>query len=215
MKKTLIAQAAQHQELAQAHPALLEDCQVLAPGQPLPALAPGHLLIDLCYEQHPQLLPQYLALQGVTVVLGNLLTPLYKQVAQAGVPVLCQLYGLNALPGALGRSAWEMCAFADHPQQLPVPMAVHWVADEAGLVTPRVLAMIINEAYYMLQEGTADAQAIDTAMLLGVNYPKGPLAWAQEIGPGYVARLLMALNQETGQEKYAPCRLLRREAYPA
>ncbi|MBX3102109.1 MAG: 3-hydroxyacyl-CoA dehydrogenase [Bacteroidetes bacterium] len=209
MKKYVCAHDWQREALMQVHQPALAHAELLPADEMPEVLSPGDLLLDLAYEAHPQRLPHYLGLAGVQVVLGNLLHPLYMQVAAAGVAVQCQLYGINALPRALERTGWEVCAYGTAPQTLPLSAPLHWVADQVGLVTPRVLAMIINEAYYMLQEGTADAQAIDTAMLLGVNYPQGPLAWAQEIGPAYVARLLMALHRETGLEKYAPCRLLK------
>ena len=57
------------------------------------------------------------------------------------------------------------------------------VADTPGLVAARLLACLINEAAFTLQEGVATAEAIDTAVKLGLNYPFGPLEWADAIGP--------------------------------
>jgi 3-hydroxybutyryl-CoA dehydrogenase len=70
--------------------------------------------------------------------------------------------------------------------------------------------MIINEAAYLLQEKGATQSGIDTAMLLGVNYPKGPLAWADEIGLELVVKTLQGIRQETGDERYKVCPLLLR-----
>lgn len=212
MKKYIVATPAQQNELMAHHPQVAEGATWLDAAHEVVA-QPGDWVLDLAYEAYPYRLTDYLQLEGTTVILANVLEGLSQQAWTYGVPVQCRLYGLNALPGFLALPLWEM---AKQNPTLPDPEGlppVQWVADEPGLVTPRVLAMIINEAYYMLQEGTADRAAIDTAMRLGVNYPKGPLAWADEIGPGYIARLLMGLQKATGSDKYAPCRLLRQALY--
>jgi 3-hydroxybutyryl-CoA dehydrogenase len=87
------------------------------------------------------------------------------------------------------------------------------VSDVVGMVTPRVLAMLINEAAFTLQEGIATASDIDTAMKLGTNYPFGPLEWADMIGIDLVLSLLDALYTEYKQERYRACPLLRRFVY--
>ncbi|MCE3007070.1 MAG: 3-hydroxyacyl-CoA dehydrogenase family protein [Bacteroidetes bacterium] len=210
MKKYLIATQAQQQYLATAHPGILAGTHCLATDAQLIPEA-GDWVLDLSYEQHPHRLAGYLPVAGATILLGNVLHSLGEQVHRLGIPARCQLYGVNHLPGFLALPAWELCKLQP---EAPAPAHVppyQQVADEVGLVTPRVLAMIINEAYYLLQEETASAEDIDAAMKLGVNYPKGPLAWAQEIGPGYIAELLIRLQRATGQEKYSPCRLLRQQ----
>ena len=56
------------------------------------------------------------------------------------------------------------------------------VKDEIGLVTMRILAMIINEAAKTLEEGTATKEDIDRGMELGTGYPRGPLKWCDKVG---------------------------------
>lgn len=85
------------------------------------------------------------------------------------------------------------------------------VDDRVGLVTPRVIAMIINEAYYTVQEGTALRDDIDLAMRLGTNYPFGPFEWCTKIGVGNVYQLLEALYADTKDERYKICPLLKKE----
>ena len=68
------------------------------------------------------------------------------------------------------------------------------VPNEPGFITPRILAMIINEAYYALGEGVSDRSEIDTAMKLGTNYPHGPFEWAEIIGIEKIYALLMKLS---------------------
>jgi 3-hydroxybutyryl-CoA dehydrogenase len=84
------------------------------------------------------------------------------------------------------------------------------VSDGAGLVSARILAPIINEAAFSLMEGVATAQDIDTAVRLGVNYPHGPLEWADLIGVDLVYSIIRALHAEQGDDRYRPCPLLRK-----
>lgn len=86
------------------------------------------------------------------------------------------------------------------------------VADSVGLVTPRIICMIINEAYYTVEEGTATRADVDLAMKLGTNYPYGPFEWGQKIGLGNVYDLLAAVHEATNDERYLICPLLRQEA---
>lgn len=82
------------------------------------------------------------------------------------------------------------------------------VTDQAGMVTPRVICMIINEAFYTLEEGTATKEDIDLAMKLGTNYPFGPFEWASRIGLQNVLSVLEAVYRETRDERYRVCPLL-------
>jgi 3-hydroxybutyryl-CoA dehydrogenase len=62
------------------------------------------------------------------------------------------------------------------------------IADYPGLLVWRTVAMLVNEALDALQKGVASAEDIDTAMRLGVNYPRGPLAWGESLaGAGAAA----------------------------
>jgi 3-hydroxybutyryl-CoA dehydrogenase len=72
--------------------------------------------------------------------------------------------------------------------------------------------MVINEAYYTLEEGTAQRDDIDLAMKLGTNYPFGPFEWAKRIGIRHIVNLLDAVYQATKDERYKVCALLRGEA---
>ncbi len=87
----------------------------------------------------------------------------------------------------------------------------YFVEDRVGMVTPRVIAMIINEAYFTVQEGTASRDDIDKGMKLGTNYPYGPFEWLKEIGTIDVYELLEALYEDTRDERYKVCPLLKRE----
>lgn len=86
------------------------------------------------------------------------------------------------------------------------------IADYPGLLVWRTVAMLANEALDAVQKGVANADDIDTAMRLGVNYPRGPLAWGESLGWGRVLRLLENLQQHYGEERYRPSALLRQKA---
>jgi 3-hydroxybutyryl-CoA dehydrogenase len=84
------------------------------------------------------------------------------------------------------------------------------VKDTPGLTFPRILSLIINEAARSLEEGVASAEEIDVAMRLGVNYPQGPLKWADQIGLDEVLAVLEGLQRETGDDRYRPATLLKK-----
>jgi 3-hydroxybutyryl-CoA dehydrogenase len=89
---------------------------------------------------------------------------------------------------------------------------VEWVNDAPGLVLERILAQLVNEAYFAVGEGVASAEDVDTAMRLGFNYPRGPFEWADAIGPVRVVSVLDALRSELGEERYRAAPSLRRAA---
>jgi 3-hydroxybutyryl-CoA dehydrogenase len=79
-------------------------------------------------------------------------------------------------------------------------------------VLPRIVCQVINECAFALGEGVGSAQDIDAGMVLGMNYPRGPLAWADAIGLEHVAAALDALWEEYREERYRPAPALRRLA---
>lgn len=77
------------------------------------------------------------------------------------------------------------------------------------LIFRRILSMLINQAADALYLRIASAHDIDTAMTLGVNYPKGLLAWADELGIPETVKWLSALQDFYGEERYRPSPLLK------
>ena len=84
---------------------------------------------------------------------------------------------------------------------------------ELGMrIMRRVLAMLINEAADAVHFRIASAEDVDLAMTKGVNYPKGLLAWADELGAKTVYDWLVALHEEYGEDRYRPSPLLKKLA---
>jgi len=81
-----------------------------------------------------------------------------------------------------------------------------------GFIYPRTLALIINEAYFSIQENLAKPNDIDTAMKFGVNYPLGPFEWSKIIGPDKICILLNELEKKTGKSRYKTSPFLYKEA---
>lgn len=84
------------------------------------------------------------------------------------------------------------------------------VTDAPLFVVNRILMSMINEAIFVLYEGTATAEDIDKAMLLGANLPMGPLALADLIGLDTVLMIMETMLCETGDSKYRICPLLKK-----
>ena len=125
--------------------------------------------------------------------------------------------GFNGMPTFLNRELLEISVLDQ--EQLPgveklctsLHTAFRIVDDRVGLVSGRIVAMVINEAYYAAQEGIASRDDIDKAMRLGTNYPWGPFEWAERIGLAYVYELIESLYRDTHDERYKVCPLLKKE----
>lgn len=137
----------------------------------------------------------------------------------AGIPSLKNslLVGFNALPTFINRSLCEV-SLKDKINETRLQEIMHtlgWTAklvdDRVGMVTPRLVYMIINEAYYTVQEGTASKEDIDSGMKLGTNYPMGPFEWCEKTDIRNVYEVLDAVYNDTRDERYKICPLLKTE----
>jgi 3-hydroxybutyryl-CoA dehydrogenase len=90
--------------------------------------------------------------------------------------------------------------------------AISRIDDVAGLVVMRTVAMLVNEAVEAAMQGIATPADIDLAMQKGVNYPRGLLAWGDEIGAGRVGAVLANLGASYGEDRYRPSPRLARAA---
>jgi len=138
--------------------------------------------------------------------------------AAADIHTRHRVVGFGALPPLqkgqpveLAATPWTEQAALDQAADLfrTVGLEPVVVPDGPGLVFPRILCMIINEAAFALMEGVASAEDIDTAMKLGTNYPLGPLEWADRIGLDQILAVLEGLQAEYGDDQYRAAPLLR------
>jgi 3-hydroxybutyryl-CoA dehydrogenase len=90
--------------------------------------------------------------------------------------------------------------------------AVTEVDDIPGMIVLRTVAMLANEAADAVNQGVCSAADCDLAMRKGVNYPLGPLEWADKLGIGRIVRALDYIRDAYGEERYRVSPLLRRKA---
>ena len=122
---------------------------------------------------------------------------------------------INGWNSFLSRNTWEVAGeITDSLKQVFSALGRHVipVADEVGLVSARVVAMIINEAYFALEDKISSKQEIDVAMKLGTNYPYGPFEWSDLIGVDKILALLEKLSVH--DKRYLPAGLLKSAANP-
>ena len=88
---------------------------------------------------------------------------------------------------------------------------VSLIDDIAGMCLMRTVCMLANEGADAVNQQVCDAEAVDIAMQGGVNYPMGPLAWADKIGLDRVLEVLDNLSQNYGEDRYRPSPLIIRK----
>ena len=173
------------------------------------------VIFDLNFDDDPSNLPVYAAMRGKAVFVNAVKLSLAEAMYATGSKIKCMLFGINALPTFLTQSKWELSLYRRFEMpELEKLMKVFGidflpVEDRVGLVKPRIIFMIINEACYTLQEGTASIEDIDMAMKLGTNYPFGPFEWCDRIGITSIFETLAAIYEDTKDERYKICPLLK------
>lgn len=87
------------------------------------------------------------------------------------------------------------------------------IDDSPGMIAMRTICMLANEGADAVQKGVANPAGVDDAMLKGVNYPLGPLAWADRLGAATVVTVLDNMARTYGEDRYRAVPGLRRMAY--
>ena len=87
--------------------------------------------------------------------------------------------------------------------------AFQFVPDVPGMISARIIAMIINEAYYTFEDDVSTKKEIDIAMKLGTNYPFGPFEWSEKIGLKNIYNLLLQLSKT--DSRYTISKSLQKE----
>jgi 3-hydroxybutyryl-CoA dehydrogenase len=122
------------------------------------------------------------------------------------------VYRINGWAGFLNRPVWEVAGTANEEMETlfnTLNIKTNFVKDEPGFISARIIAMIINEAYFAVEDNVSSKAEIDTAMKLGTNYPYGPFEWAELIGSLNVLALLKKLYET--DSRYRPAQLLTKE----
>lgn len=171
-------------------------------------------LFDLEFDSDPERIVEYGSFANKTFVLSSAKVQLEAVLAEYAIAFDSQLIGMNAIPTFIDRDLAEIC-YGDQVSNEAFFVNLGWkaktVESRVGLVTPRIIFMIVNEAYYTVQEGTASKEDIDLGMKLGTAYPKGPFQWCEDVGIDHVYETLEAMYFDTGDERYKICPMLRTE----
>lgn len=157
---------------------------------------------DLAFEYDHERLAHYNIIKNKTVFLSSI---------QWTTEILGKNFiRINGWPGMLKRELIEI-AIGNENKKAEVEKvftALNWewqlVPDVPGMITPRILAMIINEAWYTYGEHISTKEEIDIAMRLGTNYPLGPFEWGDLIGLRKLHSLLKTLERTDSRYTIAP-----------
>jgi 3-hydroxybutyryl-CoA dehydrogenase len=173
-------------------------------------------IFDLNFDDNGQSwFLNYEDLRNTPVFVSAVKNSLAQMVFDDNANIQFPLFGINSIETFLNRNLLEVSMLNASNEQLlkDTLNKLNWdyklVKDRVGMVTPRVVCMIINEACYTLQEGTATMADIDISMKLGTNYPFGPFEWADKIGIKNVYEILNNLYIDTKDERYKICPLLK------
>jgi 3-hydroxybutyryl-CoA dehydrogenase len=117
---------------------------------------------------------------------------------------------INAWNGFLQRELIEIATATENIKEKAASLVntlgwkFIWAPDIPGMITARVISMIINEAYFALGDNISTKEEIDIAMKLGTNYPYGPFEWGEKIGLRRIYSLLKKLNEKDRRYDIAP-----------
>ena len=170
-------------------PELIVDATVPAPASDLGLAPDGPPLLALCADRS-------LAARGQPAACGfHLLPPLTET----------RLAELTRLPSTDAAAAEDAERFFG-----ALGLHVEWVEDAPGLVLGRIVCQLVNEAAFAVGEGIGSADDVDAGLTLGLNHPRGPVAWGRAIGLDAVLATIDGLFEERREERYRAAPLLRR-----
>jgi 3-hydroxybutyryl-CoA dehydrogenase len=164
--------------------------------------------IDLLFQPGTERINKLKKLQPAIIIVNSVMTTLDE------LPE--KFIRINGWPTFLKRRVVESsCSHDDLKNQAKIIFSTfnkiaEWVPDVPGFITARVISMIINEAYFTLDEKVSSKKEIDIAMKLGTNYPYGPFEWSEKTGLKNVYELLSMLS--ITHARYEPAALLKKEA---
>jgi 3-hydroxybutyryl-CoA dehydrogenase len=195
--------------------------QVLARVEPTDELVPADLLIEAVVEdaevkedlfrRADALLPEgaVLASNTSSIPISSLAAATSRPERVIGMHFFNPVPVMSLVEVVRGRDTSDETAEAivELARELGKTPAV--ANDFPGFVSNRILMPFINEAVWALHDGVAEPEAIDTIAKLGFNHPLGPLALADLIGLDTCVAIMEVLQEGLGDDRYAPCPLLR------
>lgn len=179
------------------------------------ALREFDVVFALDMDDKPEHLINYKYLNGI-LICGAVKRSVADIMCHYGKSFKGTIAGMNTLPTFIKRPVAEVSLFNSEHKSIIEELfnKLEWdlqiVDDRVGMVTPRIVLMIINEAFYTVQEGTASKEDIDAGMKLGTNYPMGPFEWCEKIGIPNVYSTLEAIYNDTKDERYKICPMLKK-----
>ena len=203
MKIAISASAERFAEIQAALPAQEFELLNLEKDQEGLLNADALFILDKQYSQ----IPEAIAIPVFIHELCNVNDTIFKRE---------NVYRINFWPGFETNDGWEVNKPpGESARSVFDSLEKKWISspDIPGLISARVIAMIINEAYFAMEDGVSSAKEIDTAMKLGTNYPYGPIEWAEKIGKTEILNLLQSM--EKNDLKHQPATLLIQQANQA
>ncbi len=179
--------------LDRAAPELVVDASAPTPAADVAAAALG-----VGVDGPPTLLlcaDRSLAAHGQPAAVGFHLLPPLREVG------LVELTRLRSTPDANAEAAEDFFG--------TLGLAVEWVGGAPGLVLGRIVCQLVNEAAFAVGEGVGSAEDVDAGLTLGLNHPRGPVAWGTAIGLEQVLATIDGLWDERREERYRAAPLMR------
>lgn len=174
------------------------------------SLPASYVIFDLAFEPSPERI-EILSSFNKPVLINSVTNTL------KGLGLPDNFFRINAWPGFLQRELTEVAIGYESQAEMikTIFQLLQWpfqiVPDTPGLISARIIAMIVNEAYFALGEDISSKQEIDTAMKLGTNYPFGPFEWSEKIGLKNIYTVLQKLQMKSNRYTIAP--LLEKEVH--
>jgi len=208
MRLVVLANEQQKEELLAA--AINDNCKIdwIRSSKEFSLYPDADAVMDLLFEENGYDVTDLKSFLPNTVLVNSVTKP----ISEISLPFI----RINAWPGFLKRNIAEVCcndeANKNEAEKILslLNRKAEWVPDVKGFISPRVVSMIINEAYFTLEENVSTKEEIDIAMKLGTNYPYGPFEWSKKIGLKNIAGLLKELF--ITDKRYQPAILLLKEA---
>lgn len=200
MQMQIILKASEVQKKAFLAKGLPEGIQVVTPETAISAV-PVLAYFDLLFEEEG---PAF-AHVSHSLVFAN-------AVIATSAELPANHIRINAWNGFLERGLLELAVSRDQQPLIlqaeqvlqTLQWSYQWAPDVPGMIAARVIAMIINEAYFGLGDEISTKAEIDIAMKLGTNYPYGPFEWGEKIGLKKIHALLTKLANTSNRYALAP-----------